>query len=47
MFWFALSPETIPAKLLRVAREGEMALSQLRAAHESWFPNYMSAGPMN
>ncbi len=38
----AIIGKTIAAKLLRVEREGEMALSQLRAAHEGWFPNYMS-----
>jgi phosphoribosylformylglycinamidine synthase len=31
------------AKTLRVAREGEVSLSQLRSAHETWFPNFMSA----
>jgi len=25
-----------------VEREGELALSTLRTAYESWFPNYMS-----
>jgi phosphoribosylformylglycinamidine synthase len=28
---------------LVVAREGEVALSKLRAVHEGWFPRYMSA----
>jgi len=28
---------------LVVAREGEVALSKLRAAHEGWFPSYMRA----
>jgi phosphoribosylformylglycinamidine synthase len=28
---------------LIVAREGEVSLSKLRAAHEGWFPRYMSA----
>jgi phosphoribosylformylglycinamidine synthase len=35
--------KTHAAKTLRVAREGEVSLSSLRSAHESWFPNYMSA----
>lgn len=29
-------------KLVHVAGEGEIALAELRAAHEGWFPRYMS-----
>ncbi|HEY4115614.1 MAG TPA: phosphoribosylformylglycinamidine synthase subunit PurL [Rhizomicrobium sp.] len=35
--------KTHAAKTLLVANEGEVSLSSLRSAHESWFPNYMSA----
>jgi len=35
--------KTHAAKTLRIAREGEISLSQLRSAFESWFPGYMSA----
>jgi len=38
----AIIGKTISAKVLRVEREGELALSTLRTAYESWFPNYMS-----
>ena len=38
----AIIGKTIAPKVLHVEREGEMALSELRRAHESWFPNYMS-----
>jgi phosphoribosylformylglycinamidine synthase len=38
----AIIGKTIAAKVLRVEREGEIALSELRAAHEGWFANYMS-----
>jgi phosphoribosylformylglycinamidine synthase len=38
----AIIGKTIPDKVLRVEREGEVALSVLKAAHEGWFPNYMS-----
>jgi len=38
----AIIGKTIAAKVLRVEREGEMALSELKRAHEGWFPNYMS-----
>ena len=38
----AIIGKTIPDKILRVEREGEVALSVLKAAHEGWFPNYMS-----
>ncbi len=35
--------KTHAAKTLRVTDEGEIPLSQLRTAHESWFPNYMAS----
>jgi phosphoribosylformylglycinamidine synthase subunit PurL len=35
--------KTHAAKTLRIAHEGEISLSQLRAGYENWFPNYMSA----
>jgi phosphoribosylformylglycinamidine synthase II len=38
----AIIGKTIPDKILRVEREGEVALSALKEAHEGWFPNYMS-----
>jgi phosphoribosylformylglycinamidine synthase len=38
----AIIGKTISAKVLRVEREGELALSTLRSAHEGWFPSYMS-----
>ncbi|HUO89398.1 MAG TPA: AIR synthase related protein, partial [Rhizomicrobium sp.] len=38
----AIIGKTIAAKVLRVEREGEIALAELRAAHEGWFPRYMS-----
>jgi phosphoribosylformylglycinamidine synthase II len=38
----AIIGKTIPDKVLRVEREGEVALNVLKAAHEGWFPNYMS-----
>ena len=38
----AIIGKTTATKTLRVEREGEMALSELRRAHEGWFPNYMS-----
>ena len=38
----AIIGKTISAKVLRVERDGELALSTLRTAHEGWFPNYMS-----
>ncbi|MEJ1968111.1 MAG: AIR synthase-related protein [Rhizomicrobium sp.] len=38
----AIIGKTTAAKVLRVAREGEIALAELRAAHEGWFPRYMS-----
>jgi phosphoribosylformylglycinamidine synthase II len=39
----AIIGKTTPLKMLRVAREGEIALDELRKAHESWFPTYMKA----
>jgi hypothetical protein len=38
----AIIGKTIAAKVLRVEIEGEIALSELKRAHESWFPNYMA-----
>jgi phosphoribosylformylglycinamidine synthase subunit PurL len=38
----AIIGKTISEKVLRVEREGELALSTLRTAYEGWFPNYMS-----
>jgi len=35
--------KTHAAKSLRVANEGEIALSDLRTGYESWFPNYMAS----
>ncbi len=35
--------KTHAAKTLRIAREGEISLSKLRAAYEDWFPRFMSA----
>jgi phosphoribosylformylglycinamidine synthase len=39
----AIIGKTVAAKHLRVANEGEVALADLRKAHEDWFPNYMKA----
>jgi phosphoribosylformylglycinamidine synthase len=39
----AIIGKTTAAKTLRVANEGEIALADLRKAHEGWFPTYMSA----
>jgi phosphoribosylformylglycinamidine synthase len=39
----AIIGKTTAAKVLRVAREGEAALADLRKAHEGWFPAYMNA----
>jgi phosphoribosylformylglycinamidine synthase len=39
----ALIGKTSASKTLRVAREGEAALADLRKAHEGWFPAYMNA----
>jgi phosphoribosylformylglycinamidine synthase len=38
----AIIGKTITDAVLRVTGEGEVALSVLRAAHEDWFPRYMS-----
>jgi len=38
----AIIGKTHPSKTLRVTGEGEIALSELRKAHEGWFPAYMS-----
>ena len=38
----AIVGKTIAAKVLRIEREGEIVLSELRTAHESWFPRYMA-----
>ena len=38
----AIIGKTIAAKVLRVEREGEISLSEIKRAHEGWFPNYMS-----
>jgi phosphoribosylformylglycinamidine synthase len=43
----ALIGKTIAAKVLRVEREGEVTLAELRKAHEGWFPQYMSAPHTN
>jgi phosphoribosylformylglycinamidine synthase len=43
----ALIGKTIERKVLRVEREGEVLLADLRKAHEGWFPNYMSAPHTN
>ncbi|HSC61621.1 MAG TPA: AIR synthase related protein, partial [Rhizomicrobium sp.] len=43
----ALIGKTIPEKLLRVEREGEVSIATLRKAHEGWFPAYMSAPHTN
>jgi len=38
----AIIGKTIAAKAVRVEREGEIALAELRAAHEGWFPKFMA-----
>jgi phosphoribosylformylglycinamidine synthase len=38
----AIIGRTVADKVVRVEREGEIALSELRAAHEGWFPRYMA-----
>jgi len=38
----AIIGKTIAEELLRVEREGEVTLAELRRAHEGWFPNYMA-----
>jgi len=43
----ALIGKTIAGKVVRVAREGEIALGDLRKAHEGWFPAYMAAPHAN
>ncbi|HEY5337316.1 MAG TPA: phosphoribosylformylglycinamidine synthase subunit PurL [Rhizomicrobium sp.] len=43
----ALIGKTVAAKVLRVEREGEALLADLRKAHEGWFPNYMAAPHTN
>ena len=43
----ALIGKTIASKVVRVAREGEIALADLRKAHEGWFPAYMAAPHAN
>jgi phosphoribosylformylglycinamidine synthase len=43
----ALIGKTMVAKVLRVEREGEVLLADLRKAHEAWFPNYMAAPHTN
>src|SRR6202789_301875 len=43
----ALIGKTIAGKVVRVAREGEIALGDLRKAHEGWFPAYMTAPHAN
>jgi phosphoribosylformylglycinamidine synthase len=40
----AIIGKTITTKVLRVEREGEIALAELRAAHEGWFPKFMTGG---
>ena len=43
----AIIGKTHAAKTLRIAGEGEVALSELRKAHESWFPAYMAVAHEN
>src|SRR5665213_1302901 len=43
----AIIGKTIASKVLRVEREGEVLLADLRKAHEDWFPTYMSAPHTN
>jgi phosphoribosylformylglycinamidine synthase len=43
----ALIGKTVAAKVVRVAREGEVALADLRNAHEGWFPGFMAAPHTN
>jgi phosphoribosylformylglycinamidine synthase len=43
----ALIGKTIAEKKLRVEREGEVLLVDLRKAHEGWFPTYMAAPHTN
>jgi phosphoribosylformylglycinamidine synthase subunit PurL len=44
---YAIIGKTHAAKTLRVAGKGEVALSDLRKAHESWFPAYMAVAHEN
>jgi phosphoribosylformylglycinamidine synthase II len=43
----ALIGKTVAGKIVRVAREDEIALADLRKAHEGWFPAYMAAPHTN
>ena len=43
----ALIGKTHAAKTLSVTGEGEIALAELRKAHEGWFPTYMAAPHTN
>jgi len=43
----ALIGKTVAEKVVRVAREGEVALADLRKAHEGWFPGFMAAPHTN
>jgi phosphoribosylformylglycinamidine synthase len=43
----AIIGQTIASRTLRVTGEGEIALSELRKAHEGWFPAYMAAPHTN
>jgi phosphoribosylformylglycinamidine synthase len=43
----ALLGKTHAAKTLRVTGEGEIALADLKKAHEGWFPGYMAAPHTN
>src|SRR5581483_9405913 len=38
----AIIGRTTGDKILRVEREGEIALAALKAAHENWFPDYIA-----
>jgi phosphoribosylformylglycinamidine synthase len=38
----AIIGKTIASKVVRVTGEGEVALGDLRAAHEGWFPRFMA-----
>ena len=43
----AIIGKTHTSKTLRIAGEGEIALADLRKAHESWFPAYMAVAHEN
>jgi len=43
----AIIGKTHAAKTLRIEGEGEVALSELRKAHEGWFPAYMAVAHEN